>query len=93
MRPSRGAAAPVDPAELEQAREDLDAKTAAARAVAGLLPDNRERLRNLRQAWERGGRPEAEPERGAYAAAPHQLVTGYLTDERDVPWAPRRSGA
>lgn len=91
--PQGAPAAPVDPAELARAREELDGKTAAVRALAGLLPDNRERLRDLRQAWARGERPEGEPDRGAYARAPHQLVTGYLTDGQEVPWAPSRGRA
>lgn len=61
--------------------------------LAGVLPDNRERLRDLRQAWDRGERPAGEPDRDAYARAPHQLVTGYLTDGQEVPWAPSRSRA
>jgi len=90
MRPRRAAAARDDPGELEQAREELDGKTAAVKAMAELLPGNRERVRDLRQAWQRGERPKAEPDREAYARMPHQLITGYLTDGQEVPWAPRK---
>jgi tryptophan 6-halogenase len=92
VRPRRGAAARIDPGELLRAREELDGKTAAVEAMAGFLPDNRERVRDLRQAWQRGERPQAAPDSAAYAKAPHQLVTGYLTDGGEVPWAPRQRG-
>jgi tryptophan halogenase len=89
VRPRRAAAGDLDPGELERAREELDGKTAAVRAMAGLLPDHRERVRDLREAWQRGERPQAVPDQAAYARMPHQLVTGYLTDGQEVPWAPR----
>jgi tryptophan 6-halogenase len=91
VRPKHAVAARVDPSELEQAREELNGKTRAIKAMAEFLPDNRERVRDLRQAWRRGERPQAAPDHDAYVRMPHQLVTGYLTDGQEVPWAPGRS--
>jgi hypothetical protein len=90
VRPGRPAPALPDPGELEQARQELEGKTAAVRAMAEFLPDNRERVRDLRRAWQQGQRPQAIPDHEAYARMPHQLITGYLTDGQEVPWVPRR---
>lgn len=90
VRPRHAAEPMIDPGELERAAAELDGKTAAVTAMAAVLPDNRERVRSLREAWQRGERPQAVPDLRAYANMPHQLITGYLTDGAEVPWVPRR---
>ena len=82
MRPQRAHNATIDPAELAQAAEELQANTAAVAALAGVLPDNRERVRSLRDSWQRGERPAARPDPDAYVGRPHQLQTSYVGDAR-----------
>jgi tryptophan halogenase len=71
------AAAHVDPDELAAAKAELAASTAAVSRLAGVLPDNRQRVRALRQAWERGERPPAAPDLQVYNTQP---AVGYLTN-------------
>jgi len=78
-RPERAADARIDADELAHAKADLAASTAAVAEVAGQLPGNRQRVRELRDAWRRGERPAFAADPDAYAGRPHQ-VAGYLSD-------------
>lgn len=78
--PRHAAGAAVDPAELARARADLTVSAAALAELAGMLPDNRQRVRELRQAWQRGERARIAPDPQAFAGFPHQIEAGYLTD-------------
>jgi tryptophan halogenase len=78
-RPERAADAPIDAVELAEAKADLAASTAAVAEVAARLPGNRQRVRELREEWQRGERPAFVADPDAYASGTHQ-VTGYLTD-------------
>ena len=80
LRPQRVTSAGPDPADLARAAAQLAASTAAVAQVAARLPDNRQRVRELRQAWQRGERPPAAPDPGAYAGISHGNVSQYLTD-------------
>jgi Tryptophan halogenase len=88
---ARNARIPAE--ELARAQEELAGKTAAVNAMLPGLPDNRERVRELREAWQRGERPPPVPDGQAYSRVPHQLVTGYLTDGSEIPWSPQASSA
>lgn len=79
VRPRGAADARIDPGELAAARAELAAKRAEIAAVAPSLPDHAGRVRELREAWERGERPGVTPDAGTYASTPHQLETGYLS--------------
>lgn len=81
LRPERAADAEIDAGALARAKAELAAGTAAVAEVAGQLPDNRQRVRELRLAWQRGERPPLPPDPATYSSGrPHQVVTGYLSD-------------
>ncbi len=82
----------LDAAELASARAGLAGKAAAVRAASAVLPGHRDRIASLREAWQRGEQPPARPDRLAYSGHSHQLITGYLTDGREVPWVPSARG-
>lgn len=80
VRPQRVPPGGLDAGELARATAELAASSAAVARVADQLPDNRQRVRELRQAWQRGERPPTSPDPGAYAGIPHGNANQYLTD-------------
>lgn len=80
LRPERAADAEVDAGELAKAKADLAAATAAVAAISAKLPDHRLRLRELRQAWQRGERPPLGPEESSSLA--YQQMEKYMTDSK-----------
>jgi tryptophan halogenase len=82
LRPQRVPPDGLDQAELGKAKAQLAASTAAVAQVARRLPDSRQRVAELRLAWQRGERAPAAPNADAYGGIPHGQVDGYLTDGR-----------
>jgi hypothetical protein len=82
VRPQRVPPDHLDQEALAKARAELAASTAEVARLAGQLPDIRERVAELRLAWQRGERVPAAPDDGAYQGIPHGLSDGYLTDGR-----------
>lgn len=78
-RPEQAADAPIDADGLAQAKAELAVSKTAVAEVAALLPGNRQRVRELREQWQRGERPAFTADPNAYASGTHQ-VAGYLTD-------------
>lgn len=81
--PERAARAKVDPDALARAREDLVSSRAAVAEVIPKLPDNRERVRELRDRWESNGSSPVAADPSAFDVIPGHLRPGFLTDTNE----------
>ena len=82
LRPQRAAGAEVDAGELAEAKADLAGCAATVAAISAGLPGHRQRLRELRQAWQRGERRPLGPEEPSGLA--YQLMAKHMADGKQA---------